>query len=124
MRYLEGESLPCPGVLEIAGLEAADRSSSPEAHDDLVSEGHVYDARTGEELDLALVGAGRLKELGQMLKHNVYKEVPPSEAKGWKVKSRWVDEIRVKNGVREVHSRLVAMEFNTYGREDANRSCL
>ncbi len=47
-------------------------------------------------------------------------EVPPSDAKGRKVKSRWVEEIRVKNGVREVRSRTVAMEFNTYGGEDVS----
>ncbi len=84
MRYFEGEPLSDPVVLEISGLEAAaDRSDGG-----IAPESHVYDAKTCEELDLELVRHGRIKELEQMRKHSVYKEVPPSEAQDWKVKSR------------------------------------
>ncbi len=87
MRYFEGEPLANSGVLEINGLEAAaDRSG-----DGLVPESHVYDARSGKELDLELVRLGRIMELEQMKRHNVYQEIAPNEAQGRKVKSRWVD---------------------------------
>jgi hypothetical protein len=69
MRYFEGEPLAASGVLEISGLvAAADRS-----RDGLVPESHVYDARSGEELDLELVRLGRIKELEHMKKHSVYR---------------------------------------------------
>ena len=119
--YFEGEPLPCPSVWEIAGREAADSSPSAD-HEDLAPESHVYDAMAGEDLDLVLVRSGRLKELAQMQLHGVFKEVQPSEAKGWRVRSRWVGDARVKNGVKEVRSRLVAMEFNTFGREGVNEA--
>jgi hypothetical protein len=58
MRYFEGEPLASSGVLEVSGLEAAAERSG----DGLVPESHVYDARTGEELDSELVRLGRIKE--------------------------------------------------------------
>jgi hypothetical protein len=112
MGCFEGEPLADSGVLEISGLEAAtDRSG-----DGLVPESRAYDARSGEELDLELVRLGRIKELERMKRHSVYREIAPNEAQGRKVKSRWVDEVRVKHGMTEVRSKLVAMEFNTFGR--------
>ncbi len=118
MRCFEGEPLANPVVLEISELEAAaDRSDGG-----LVPESHFYDARTGEELDLELVRLGRLKELEQTQRRNVYKKIAPGEALGRRVKSKWVDEIRGKQGVEEARSRLAAMEFNTFGREDLSAS--
>ena len=101
--------------LEVCALEDT-------AQDDLVSEIVVYDARSGEELDLNLVRIGRLRELDQMDKHQVYREVPSAQAWGRKVKAKWVDEARTKDGVTEVRSRLVAMEFNVFARDDVNAS--
>ncbi len=57
-----------------------------------------------------------------MAKHQVHREVPSSQAWGRKVKSRWVDEARTKDGVTEVRSRLCAMEFNVFARDDVNAS--
>ena len=54
----------------------------------------MYDARSGDELVLNLVRIGRLRELGQMAKHQVYREVPSAQAWGRKVKAKWVDEAR------------------------------
>ena len=90
--------------------------------DDLVPETVVYDARSGDQLDLNLVKIGRLRELDQMAKHQVYREVPSAQAWGRKVKAKWVDEARTKDGVTEVRSRLVAMEFNVFARDDVNAS--
>ena len=90
--------------------------------DDLVPETVVYDARSGDQLDLNLVKIGRLRELDQMARHQVYREVPSAQAWGRKVKAKWVDEARTKDGVTEVRSRLVAMEFNVFARDDVNAS--
>ena len=57
-----------------------------------------------------------------MDKHQVYREVPSAQAWGRKVKAKWVDEARTKDGVTEVRSRLVAMEFNVFARDDVNAS--
>jgi hypothetical protein len=52
----------------------------------------------------------------------IYREVPAAQAWGRHVKSRGVDEYRRKDGNTEVRSRLVAMEFNLYIRDDVNAS--
>ncbi len=58
MKYFEGEPLANSRVLEISGLEAA----ADRCGDGLAPESHVYDASSGEELDLELVRLGRIKE--------------------------------------------------------------
>ena len=104
------------------GAVVAGPAAAAAGQPDLVAESVVYDARSGEELDLDLVRVGRLGELDQMAKHQVYREVPAAQAWGRRVKARWVDEYRRKDGNTEVRSRLVAMEFNLYVRDDVNAS--
>eukprot|EP00974_Lingulodinium_polyedra_P021919 2116020-Lingulodinium_polyedra.AAC.1 len=54
-----------------------------------------------------------------MAAFHVYEEVPEARARGRRIRSKWLDGLRHnKNGVPFVRSRLVAMDFNLFERDD------
>ena len=83
-----------------------------------VGERVVYDTRTGLPLDPDQVRAGRRTELANMEKRELYERVHTEDARGKRVRSMWLDEARMTDGVPSVRSRCVAMEFNQYDRND------
>ena len=110
----EGET--SGGLLrEICSTENEERVTT-----DLVPESVVYDSRSGLELDRDLVRRGRETELEEMRRHGVFEEVRPAVARGKIVKFKWVEDLRFKDGAPFVRSRGVAMEVNTYAREDCS----
>ena len=88
---------------------------------DLVPEAAVYDGHTGKEVNKDSVRKGRETEMEEIQRHGVYEEVKLCYARGRTVRAPWVEDERKKDGGEPfVRSRLVAMEFNTYSREDVN----
>ena len=86
---------------------------------ELVTESVVYDCRTGEELPLDLVAAGRAQEVAQMRSFEVYSEVRSSKVQDRHIKAKWLDDLRRRaDGTPFVRSRLVAMDFNLFARDD------
>ena len=86
---------------------------------ELVTESVVYDCRTGEELPLDLVAAGRAEEVAQMNSFEGHAEVPSSKVRGRHIKAKWLDDLRRRaDGTPFVRSRLVAMDFNLFARDD------
>ncbi|CAK0858488.1 unnamed protein product [Prorocentrum cordatum] len=94
------------GMFEVSPVEPAAITVLPD------TEKHVYDARSGKELPRDLVRRGREAEIEEMRRHGVFEEVRVAESRGKVVRFKWVEDLRTKDGV--------AMEINTYGREDCN----
>lgn len=126
-QFVEDRSCHYSGLDQhaIMALEAPDFEGKAEANSkgfSLVPEFEVYEARDGELLDKGAVQKAREAEIEQMQRHGMYLEVPAAAGRGGKVRSKWVDEKRVKSGIVIVRSRCVAMEFNRFAREDVNAS--
>ncbi|CAK0814821.1 unnamed protein product, partial [Prorocentrum cordatum] len=102
------------GMFEVSPVEPAAITVLPD------TEKHVYDARSGKELPRDLVRRGREAEIEEMRRHGVFEEVRVAESRGKVVRFKWVEDLRAKDGAPFVRSRGVAMEINTYGREDCN----
>ena len=102
------------GMFEVSPVEPAAITVLPD------TEKHVYDARSGKELPRDLVRRGREAEIEEMRRHGVFEEVRVAESRGKVVRFKWVEDLRTKDGTSFVRSRGVAMEINTYGREDCN----
>ena len=78
----------------------------------------VYGAVSGEPLCPELLADGRRRERELMDQFGVYEGVPLKDARGKRVKSKWVDDYKGKGPERIVRSRLVAMEFAWDARYD------
>ncbi|CAK0818942.1 unnamed protein product, partial [Prorocentrum cordatum] len=102
------------GMFEVSPVEPSAITVLPD------TEKHVYDARSGKELPRDLVRRGREAEIEEMRRHGVFEEVRVAESRGKVVRFKWVEDLRTKDGTSFVRSRGVAMEINTYGREDCN----
>jgi hypothetical protein len=73
--------------------------------------GPVCGAISGELLDPELVALGRKRERELMEQFGVFRRVSQKEARGKKVRSKWVEDYKGSDGQRIVRSRLVAMEI-------------
>ena len=71
----------------------------------------VYGALSGELLDPDLVKAGRRRERELMEQFDVFERAPADQARGKRVRSKWVEDYKLENGKRIARSRLVAMEI-------------
>jgi hypothetical protein len=105
------DALVC-GLLEVTGFGEGWQP-------DVVPEGiPVYGHKSGLELPREAVRAGREREIGLMSDHGMYDVVMLRDAKGKRVRCKWLDDWG-KEGVR---CRLVAMQINTYKREDVTQN--
>ena len=80
--------------------------------------GPVYGTISGELLDPNMVAAGRKRERELMDKFHVFDRVRSEDAKGKRVRSKWVEDYKDGEHGRIVRSRLVAMEIAWDARAD------
>ena len=80
--------------------------------------GPVYGAISGKLLDPDMLAASRQRERELMDKFHVYDRVRSEDAKGKRVKSKWVEDYKDGEHGRIVRSRLYAMEIPWDARSD------
>ena len=87
---------------------------------------NYYAAKNGELLDPGKVQKGRQKELDNIVRFQVKRDMPISEAKAKGIKivnAKWLDDKKpVEGDAENVRSRLVATELNLFAREDCTQA--
>ena len=89
-------------------------------------QGVYYGTKSGEALDTAKVLEGRQRELDDIYRFGVKRDISIQEAKSLGlniVAAKWLDDVKpVPGDPHNVRSRLVATDVNIYRREDCTQA--